>query len=46
MVGGSAEDVERVVITELRSSTYYAELQLRNGTTHTVVSSRPAGNLK
>lgn len=35
-------DVERVVITELRSSTYYAELHLRWGTRRAVVSSRPS----
>jgi uncharacterized protein len=35
-------DVERVVITELRSSTYFAEIQLRRGTERTVVSSRPS----
>ena len=34
--------VERVVITELRSSTYYAELQLRRGGERSVVSSRPS----
>ena len=34
--------VERVVITELRSSTYYAELQLRSGSQRAVVSSRPS----
>ncbi len=34
--------VERVIITELRSSTYYAELHLLQGETHTVVSSRPS----
>ena len=34
--------VERVVITELRSSTYFAELQLRRGTERSVVSSRPS----
>jgi bifunctional DNase/RNase len=34
--------VERVVITELRSSTYYAELQLRRGAQRSVVSSRPS----
>lgn len=35
-------DVERVVITELRASTYFAEIQLRRGTERTVVSSRPS----
>ncbi len=34
--------VERVVITELRSSTYFAELQLRRGGDRSVVSSRPS----
>lgn len=34
--------VERVVITELRSSTYYAELQLSRGGERSVVSSRPS----
>ncbi|HVC15549.1 MAG TPA: bifunctional nuclease family protein [Acidimicrobiales bacterium] len=34
--------VERVVITELRSSTYFAELQLRRGEDRSVVSSRPS----
>ena len=35
-------DVERIVITELRSSTYFAELQLRRGPDQTTVSSRPS----
>jgi uncharacterized protein len=34
--------VERIVITELRSSTYFAELQLRRGGERSVVSSRPS----
>ncbi len=34
--------VERVVITELRETTYYAELQLRVGERQTTVSSRPS----
>ena len=34
--------VERVIITELRSSTYFAELHLRHGEERTVVSSRPS----
>jgi uncharacterized protein len=34
--------VEQVIITELRSSTYYAELHLRRGEELTVVSSRPS----
>jgi bifunctional DNase/RNase len=35
-------DVERVVITELRSQTYYAELHLRRGTERFIVSARPS----
>ena len=35
-------EVERVVITELRSATYYAELQLRRDGRQSVVSSRPS----
>ena len=34
--------IERVVITELQNSTYYAELRLRRGGEVTVVSSRPS----
>lgn len=34
--------VERVIITELRSSTYFAELHLRRGEQRTVISSRPS----
>ena len=34
--------VEQVIITELRLSTYYAELHLRRGEELTVVSSRPS----
>lgn len=34
--------VERVVITELRSATYFAELHLRRGNERSVVSSRPS----
>jgi len=34
--------VERVVITELRSSTYFAELHLRRGAERSIVSSRPS----
>jgi bifunctional DNase/RNase len=34
--------IEHVVITELRSSTYYAELHLVRGAERTVVSSRPS----
>ncbi len=35
-------EVERVVITDLQSSTYYAELHLRRGNDQSVVSSRPS----
>ncbi len=35
-------EIERVVITELENSTYYAELRLRRGNDVTVVSSRPS----
>jgi bifunctional DNase/RNase len=35
-------EVERVLITELRSSTYFAELQLRRGSNRATVSSRPS----
>ncbi len=35
-------EIERVVITELQNSTYYAELRLRRGNDVTVVSSRPS----
>ena len=34
--------MESVLITELRASTYYAELHLRRGEDRTVVSSRPS----
>jgi len=34
--------VEHIVITELRSATYYAEVWLRAGSNHPVVSSRPS----
>lgn len=34
--------LERVVITEVRSHTFYAELHLRSGTAESVVSSRPS----
>jgi bifunctional DNase/RNase len=34
--------VERVIVTELRSATYFAELHLRRGTERTIVSSRPS----
>lgn len=37
-----AAEVERVVITELRASTYYAELHLRHGNDRSIVSSRPS----
>src|SRR5580658_1247652 len=35
-------EVERVVITELQSTTYYAELHLLAGANRSVVSSRPS----
>ncbi|HUY40366.1 MAG TPA: bifunctional nuclease family protein [Candidatus Dormibacteraeota bacterium] len=35
-------EVERVVITELRAATYYAELHLRREAQRSVVSSRPS----
>jgi bifunctional DNase/RNase len=35
-------EVERVVITELRASTYYAELHVRHGNDRSIVSSRPS----
>ena len=38
----STSSVERVIITELRASTYYAELHLVRGNERTVVSSRPS----
>ena len=42
LLGSLDVAVERVVITELRSSTYYAELHLRRGGERSVVSSRPS----
>ncbi len=42
VLGALDIDLERVIITELRSSTYYAELHLRKGEVRTVVSSRPS----
>jgi uncharacterized protein len=42
MLSSLEVEVERVVITELRSSTYFAELQLRRGGDRSVVSSRPS----
>jgi len=42
LLGSLDVDVERVVITELQSSTYYAELHLRRGGDRSVVSSRPS----
>jgi bifunctional DNase/RNase len=35
-------EVERVVITELRTATYYAELHLRRESQRAIVSSRPS----
>ncbi len=34
--------VERIVITELRSATYFSELHLLSGKEHSVISSRPS----
>ena len=34
--------VQRVIITELRASTYYAEMHLVRGEERTIVSSRPS----
>ncbi len=42
MLGALEIKVEQVLITELRASTYYAELHLRRGEERTVVSSRPS----
>jgi len=42
MLGALDINLERVIITELRGSTYYAELHLLRGTERTVVSSRPS----
>ena len=42
MLGALDISVERVIITELRSSTYYAELHLLRGNERTIVSSRPS----
>jgi bifunctional DNase/RNase len=42
MLGALEISVERVLITELRSNTYYAELHLLRGTERTVISSRPS----
>ncbi len=42
LLAASEVDVERVVITELRSSTYFAELHLRRGQERSIVSSRPS----
>jgi uncharacterized protein len=42
MLGALQIKVEQVLITELRASTYYAELHLRRGEERTVVSSRPS----
>ncbi len=35
-------DVERVVVTELRDKTFFAEIHLAKGKSHHVVSSRPS----
>jgi uncharacterized protein len=42
MLGALDISVERVIITELRSSTYFAELHLLHGEERAVVSSRPS----
>src|ERR1700723_372052 len=42
MLGALDISVERVIITELRASTYYAELHLVRGEERTIVSSRPS----
>jgi uncharacterized protein len=42
VLGALDISVERVIITELRSTTYIAELHLRKGEERTVVSSRPS----
>jgi bifunctional DNase/RNase len=42
MLGALEIKVEQVLITELRSSTYYAELHLLRGNERTIVSSRPS----
>lgn len=42
LLGALDISVERIIITELRASTYYAELHLVQGTVRTVVSSRPS----
>jgi bifunctional DNase/RNase len=42
MLGALDIGLERVVVTELRSQTYYAELHLRRGDERTVVSCRPS----
>jgi len=40
-----ATNLEKVVITDLRDRTFFAELYLRNGETETIVSSRPSDAL-
>ena len=40
MLGALDISVERVIITELRSSTYFAELHLLHGEERAVISSR------
>ena len=42
VLGALDVEIERVVITELQASTYYAELRLRRGTDRSTVSSRPS----
>jgi len=42
LLGSLDAELERVVITELRTSTYYAEMRLRRGTEQSTISCRPS----
>ncbi len=42
LLGALDTEVERVIVTDLRSSTYYAELHLRRGSERSTVSCRPS----
>jgi bifunctional DNase/RNase len=42
MLGALEISVEKILITELRANTYYAEIHLLRGDERTVVSSRPS----
>ena len=42
MLGALEVEVEKVVVTDLRSGTYYAEVHLLRGTGRSAVSSRPS----